>query len=298
MPDGDPNKGTQTRQVEVKPDDFENRGINEIYKKKSLELASKYGYKRPEDKEAFHPKLNEARENFDNKKWRSKEDLIAETAHINYQQKHPEKAQKFRDNKTKYQEREHYEIDTSRSPENDTRGFNIAQERFEELRKAEAEKDDLDPDDNGGSGKAKKSSKETEKSRDDTVNKFQGNKSDITQNSLSSKFFNSLGIKDEMLKKEDNKNNKSETTRDSVSNNFFSSHGVNQNKLEQLSSKQDNNVDANKGNISEKYFRSIGFTINQSDITKNQNNDKSSVSYSFNKASNKSTDKSVDLEKE
>lgn len=299
MPNGEFDKGTQTKQVEVKPDDIENRKINKAYKEKSLELAGKYGYKRPADKDVFSPKIKEIRENFATKKERTDEDLLAETAHRNYQKNHPEKALKFKDNKTKYRERELYEIDASRSAENDTRGFNIAQDRFEETRQSEVKKGD----------------KSFENMTQGIEDKFTQNAKDITEPDPANPSNPDAKNSKHMDESEPDPNNgnsggsknaykeadKSDTSKYNISSRFFTSLSINKNKMEQLSNKsvnQDKGIDVEKKNLSERFFKDIGFDINKSDITKKNNDDKSSISYSFNKTSDKSTSKSVDLEKD
>lgn len=287
----------KTRRVtkEAKPhvpkSDREEFDITEKYKGKASLSAIEYGYERLKYEEVLDKTTREMRENNPQDQFISYEDPIAKKAHSIYQEKYPEKAQKFQENIKKYRTKELKEIDLKEYREHYTQEFDKAQDRFENTRQSESEK------------------------IQNTKEKFQQNAKDITAPDPANPSNPDAKNSRQMDEPEPDPNNgnsggaknaskeadKSDTTKYNISSRFFTSLGIDQNKLEQLSNKstkQDKEIDTEKKSPSERYFQDIGFTINKSDITKNPNNDKSSISYSFNKASTKSTDRSVDLEKD
>lgn len=260
--------------------DKEKFDIDEKYKRKSRELAHEQGYGPKAPLEI----MQENNPTIDSKKMLSREDRIAETLHKDFAEKYPEKAAKSKDNAKKYLNREYQELHNEKRQERSSKKFKKSQESFEEQRQEAAgkgdrsfskmtDKDDTEPDPPpSGGAQSPPKSKETEKSTENKANDYSQNKSDITRNAAAKRFFNSIGITQEQINHITDKDKK-----------FANKDKDQENK----------NLDPEKGKqldgqaAADRFFKSIGFEINKSDVTDNSpsadrtvSNGKVSLTYS------------------
>jgi len=170
--------------------DAEKFKITENYKQKASLLAQEHGCERPSYESAVDKKTDEMRHNNPQGQSISREDPIAKKAINDYQKKHPDKAAKSQENADKYKDRELKEFDREKRHEHNAQIFDKTQDRFEATRQAGKE--------------------QGEKNNNPSP--------DAAKNTMSGKFFVSLGIDNEKLQTIKDQYNKSASPKKDEAN--------------------------------------------------------------------------------
>ena len=161
--------------------DAEKADITERYKQEASFLAEKHGCERPSYESAVDKKTHEMRDNNPQGQFISHEDPIAKKAINDYQKKYPDKAAKSQENADKYKGKELQELDREKQYEHNAKMFDQTQDRFEAMRQVAKE--------NG--------------------EKINNPSPDAAKNTMSSRFFVSLGMDNEKLQSIKDQYNKS-----------------------------------------------------------------------------------------